>query len=169
MGFKVKVTNNGKVNLGRDNKLFTAGETREINCSGSAGLLEIVSHPDLSAEVLENTNNEYVPSSVHVVDGAEQQVDVNATPSAFQMASEEKIDLSQIAGSGDGGRIHKSDVDLFIEERRESAGLDRVTTEDPIEEQEAVMIAPHGVQKEDLEVAELSEAGVVDPDTVEKE
>ncbi len=24
MGFKVKVTNNGKVDLGRDNKLFTA-------------------------------------------------------------------------------------------------------------------------------------------------
>ncbi len=55
MGFEVKVTNSGDLAIGRDNKLFEPGETVDHELSGSAGLLEIVSHPDLSAVVTENT------------------------------------------------------------------------------------------------------------------
>ncbi len=61
MAFEVEVTNNGDLAIGRDNKLFEPGETVEHTLSGSAGLLEIVSHPDLSVVVTENTDGEHVP------------------------------------------------------------------------------------------------------------
>lgn len=48
------------------------------------------------------------PSSGHGVDGR-----VKASPLAKALAKEKGIDLSRVAGSGDGGRIIKKDVDEF--------------------------------------------------------
>ena len=40
--------------------------------------------------------------------------ELNATPSAVALAEEAKVDLSEIEGSGDDGRIVKSDVEARV-------------------------------------------------------
>jgi pyruvate/2-oxoglutarate dehydrogenase complex dihydrolipoamide acyltransferase (E2) component len=43
--------------------------------------------------------------------------DLNATQGAIDLADEESVDLSQVTGTGEGGRITKSDVDAFLDAR----------------------------------------------------
>lgn len=43
--------------------------------------------------------------------------DFNATAEAYQLAADNDVDLSEVTGTGSGGRILKSDVEAFIAER----------------------------------------------------
>ncbi|HEY8656642.1 MAG TPA: dihydrolipoamide acetyltransferase family protein [Candidatus Limnocylindria bacterium] len=47
-------------------------------------------------------------------------VDVRATPAVRKLASENKVDLSQISGTGLGGRVSKQDVEQYIASRGQS-------------------------------------------------
>ncbi|RMD64630.1 hypothetical protein D6833_04160 [Candidatus Parcubacteria bacterium] len=46
-----------------------------------------------------------------------QDADVDATPDAHELAYEFGVDLTQVQGSGKGGRILKRDVQAFIDAR----------------------------------------------------
>ena len=54
------------------------------------------------------------PSAAPVVEQASSNGRVKASPLAKKLAKEKGIDISQIAGSGDGGRIIKRDVESFV-------------------------------------------------------
>lgn len=61
------------------------------------------------------------------------QGDVDATDGAKELAEEKGIDLSTVKGSGDGGRISKSDVQKAVDERDSGdGGADRG---EPVKEQ----------------------------------
>jgi pyruvate dehydrogenase E2 component (dihydrolipoamide acetyltransferase) len=47
---------------------------------------------------------------------------IKASPLAKQLAKEKGIDLSQVQGSGDNGRIVKSDIDNFVPRQQAAAG-----------------------------------------------
>lgn len=41
--------------------------------------------------------------------------EIDATDGALEVAAENDVDLSKVKGTGDGGRIVKSDVEAFLE------------------------------------------------------
>lgn len=47
-------------------------------------------------------------------DVAASNADCNATDGAKKLANEEGVDLKQVEGSGDGGRVQQSDVEQYI-------------------------------------------------------
>ena len=60
------------------------------------------------------------PLAMRVEADAAEEID--ATPTAVKLADEEDIDLALIEGTGDSGRILKSDVEDFIKAQPEAAG-----------------------------------------------
>jgi pyruvate dehydrogenase E2 component (dihydrolipoamide acetyltransferase) len=53
--------------------------------------------------------------------GAEADSRIKASPLAKKLAAEKGIDISQVQGSGDNGRIVKKDVDNFVPAKKEAA------------------------------------------------
>jgi pyruvate/2-oxoglutarate dehydrogenase complex dihydrolipoamide acyltransferase (E2) component len=47
--------------------------------------------------------------------------DVNATSGAVDLAESEGVDLTQVEGTGDGGRITKADVENYLAEQNQTA------------------------------------------------
>ncbi|TCZ67743.1 pyruvate dehydrogenase complex dihydrolipoamide acetyltransferase [Flaviaesturariibacter aridisoli] len=66
-----------------------------------------------SAQAGTPAKEEKAPEAAPAQTGASSDGRVKASPLAKALAKEKGIDLSQVAGSGDGGRIVKSDVDNF--------------------------------------------------------
>jgi pyruvate dehydrogenase E2 component (dihydrolipoamide acetyltransferase) len=65
---------------------------------------------------VEKRSDKAVPSGQEQTSDASLNGDgrVKASPLAKKLAAEKGIDISQVAGSGDGGRIIKKDVDSFV-------------------------------------------------------
>lgn len=51
----------------------------------------------------------------------ENNAAADATPAARDLANENSVDLSQVEGTGENGRITKDDVDAYLAEREEDA------------------------------------------------
>jgi pyruvate dehydrogenase E2 component (dihydrolipoamide acetyltransferase) len=58
---------------------------------------------------------------------------VKASPLAKRLAAEKGIDISQVPGSGDGGRIIKKDVDSFVPAAAEKAQPPKATEVKPVQ------------------------------------
>jgi len=58
---------------------------------------------------------------------------VKASPLAKRLAAEKGIDISQVPGSGDGGRIIKKDVDSFVPAAAEKAQPSKATEVKPVQ------------------------------------
>ncbi|MFK8006442.1 MAG: dihydrolipoamide acetyltransferase family protein [Saprospiraceae bacterium] len=69
------------------------------------------SSPAAEPEKVETANVDIVESP----SAAKSEARIKASPLAKSMASEAGIDISQITGSGDNGRIVKKDVEAFLE------------------------------------------------------
>ena len=55
-----------------------------------------------------------------------------ATPVAERLAREQQLDISQVKGSGPGGRVTKSDVESYLKERESKPAVpEQPATEDP--------------------------------------
>lgn len=160
MAIKIEVTNSGEVDLGRDNKLFPAGETVPHTASGAEGLAEISDHPDLDVVIREVGADDQLPPSFKVV----KEYDI--TDSARELAEEHDLDLEGVHGTGSQGRITKQDVEAAVRLEQEegekgpqaAAPDNRVTSEDPLPKQMSKQVAPHGVQAIDLADKDPDEA-----------
>jgi|SRR5262245_8927807 len=96
----------------------------------SAGkLVPIEQHP-LNAEVLpeetpaaiaEGYGDPGTPAAELAVEGAEGAAengeDVNATSGAQELAAAEGVDLADVEGTGEGGRVTKADVEKYVAEQ----------------------------------------------------
>src|SRR5689334_22501151 len=70
---------------------------------------------------VENRSQEAVPSGEEHVSTSADGGRVKASPLAKKLAQEKGIDIAQVQGSGDNGRIIKKDVDNFVPSKREQA------------------------------------------------
>ena len=120
--------------------------TLEIEAAVAGILLKIVCPEEESAEagaVIAYVGNAgesveaaaAVPAPCHViatvpVSAAPPDAKVQATPVARHLARDEGIDLSQVRGSGPGGRIEKNDVEALIGVG--SGGLAATYTDSPV-------------------------------------
>jgi len=74
-------------------------------------LVRIEDHP-LTDEISEDYGADVEPDEEENGEAAEG--DVNATAGAVELAEAEGVDLSEIEGSGSGGRVTKADVEEFL-------------------------------------------------------
>jgi pyruvate dehydrogenase E2 component (dihydrolipoamide acetyltransferase) len=70
-----------------------------------------------SKEVIETVSAPLNVSTQTVVN-SDEEGRVKASPLAKSMAKEEGVDLNQVSGSGDDGRIVKKDVEAFLENKK---------------------------------------------------
>jgi pyruvate/2-oxoglutarate dehydrogenase complex dihydrolipoamide acyltransferase (E2) component len=73
---------------------------------------------DYAADLEDHVVSVDASGSANVVDdpsGSEEEE--NATDGAVELALEEDVDLSEVKGTGDGGRVTKADVQKFVDDR----------------------------------------------------
>lgn len=85
------------------------------------------SRPEPNKQALENTakTDDQPDDSEKVETDSEQTNDdpeINATPNAIEAAKEHNIDLNQIVGSGENGRVTKTDV-MAVVKTNENTGI----------------------------------------------
>lgn len=89
-----------------------AGGAKGAAGEGSAGAAATTEQP------AEQTHEE-VPSEEAATTGANGRI--KASPLAKKLAAEKGIDLNQVHGTGDNGRITKKDIDGFVPQKKEAA------------------------------------------------
>jgi pyruvate dehydrogenase E2 component (dihydrolipoamide acetyltransferase) len=89
-----------------------AGGAKGAAGEGSAGAAATTEQP---AE----QKHEEVPSEEAATTGANGRI--KASPLAKKLAAEKGIDLNQVHGTGDNGRITKKDIDGFVPQKKEAA------------------------------------------------
>lgn len=104
MSLKLRVTNTGEVDIFRLEHMFPAGETVPAEISEHYYDL-IDSHPDLDAEIVGLDANAVGSTDPAVLRG------LNATQAAGEKARLLGVDLTQVIGTGQDGRITAGDVD----------------------------------------------------------
>lgn len=80
--------------------------------------------------------------------GSEFPGGVKATPVARRIAQDKGIDLSQVTGTGAGGRVRKADVEAFV------PGSTPAPSSRPV----STIAAPSGPDTEDVEISRLRKA-----------
>jgi pyruvate dehydrogenase E2 component (dihydrolipoamide acetyltransferase) len=72
---------------------------------------------------VEPRSREAVPSEVGGEESEQKEIDgrIKASPLARRLAAEKGIDISQVQGTGDNGRITKRDIDTFVPSKKEGA------------------------------------------------
>ena len=94
------------------------------------------SSPEAEPTKVETANVDIVESP----SAAKPEARIKASPLAKSMASEAGIDISQIKGSGDNGRIVKKDVEAFL------GGSGSVPTSSPVAQPQTERQSPPAVQ-----------------------
>lgn len=109
---KAEVTNTGAGLIGRVGYSFEPGESKTVEVDPSQ-FPELYQHPSLSVVVTHYDSPTEVPenASDHGV-----EVKINATDAALRRANEGGLDISQVQGTGQGGRVKESDVDQALSE-----------------------------------------------------
>lgn len=81
----------------------------------NSGEERVFTDPDVIRSLLNTGNFESIDGGESVSLAATGSVDVDATDAALVLAEDKGLDLSQIEGTGHGGRITKGDVENYIE------------------------------------------------------
>ena len=112
---------------GTDVSAYVAAEKNKAdNPSSNAGTEEkpkATSEPDLPQQ----ESSQQSESSAASEDGETEDGRIKASPLARKMAAEKGYDLSNIKGSGDGGRITKKDIDTYTPAEQPAATKEEVT------------------------------------------
>ena len=124
------------------NKIVAAVKGGGSAASSSAGAAKTEEAPKAQAQV------QAQPAEVETV-SADSNGRVKASPLAKRLAAEKGIDIAQVQGSGDGGRIVKADIDNFKpSEKKQQAA--------PAKGQAAAATAPAGqVSFEEVPVSQM--------------
>lgn len=64
------------------------------------------------------------------------------SPAVRQLAKEYGVDVHQLTGTGEGGRVTKKDVLAFVDKRGKPAGVTRETADNPRESDEVLPLTP---------------------------
>lgn len=104
------------------NKIVAASKSGGAATQESAPDKEVRTPSESNAEQLavENRSKEATPTQEQGEAPKEGDSRVKASPLAKRLAAEKGIDISQVQGSGDNGRITKKDIDSFIPSKKET-------------------------------------------------
>jgi pyruvate dehydrogenase E2 component (dihydrolipoamide acetyltransferase) len=87
---------------------------QEVKAPSESNAAQLAVNPNPSQQAIQTTAQQPVAASLNG-DGR-----VKASPLAKKLAEEKGIDIAQVPGSGDGGRIVKKDVDSFVPAKKEA-------------------------------------------------
>ncbi len=87
----------------------------EVTKPSESNAEQLAVDPHPAQQAIPTTNGQPVESSSLNGDGR-----IKASPLAKKLAVEKGIDISQVPGSGDGGRIVKKDVDSFVPAKKQA-------------------------------------------------
>ncbi len=106
---EVKVAEGDTVPIGALLATFETAESAEASSAGA-------SPPAPASETAEPAPAEPAPTDAAAA-APSAGADIRATPAVRKLASENKVDLSQVTGTGLGGRVSKQDVERYIAAR----------------------------------------------------
>ena len=112
----------GKVDI---DKIVAASKGGAVAEAGAKADQEVVTPAESNAEqlaVAPDPSRQAVAATTGQQPDASQNGDgrIKASPLAKKLAEEKGIDIAQVQGSGDGGRIVKKDVDSFVPAKKEA-------------------------------------------------
>jgi pyruvate dehydrogenase E2 component (dihydrolipoamide acetyltransferase) len=113
----------GKVDVDKIVAASKGGGGAEAHATTTADK-EVITPAESGGEqlaVAKDRGDQAVPTGVAPEASPNQNGRLKASPLAKKLAEEKGVDISQVPGSGDGGRIVKKDVDSFVPSKKEAA------------------------------------------------
>lgn len=114
-------------NAGEDVNAILASQSASSPQSNGKSEAAPVKKEEIPAEITVKEVIQAAPVQNTVISGEDQRL--KASPLAKSLANQAGIDISQVRGSGDFGRIVKKDIELFIQNPQTLVSPSAVTTE----------------------------------------